>query len=69
MRHALSEMLRKNFLESTVGERIFRTMSIQGYNSNDPLYSLGIELHRLSPYEMRLWLVNTSQQVYLHSTS
>lgn len=65
---SMSEMLQRNFLELTVGERMHRTMIFRGYYSNDRLYCLGIVLHRLSPYEIRLELVNTSQDVYLHST-
>jgi hypothetical protein len=65
---SLSEMLQENFLELTMGERIFRTMSFRRDYSNDRQYTLGIELHRLSPSEIRLWLINTSQQVYLRST-
>jgi hypothetical protein len=65
---SLSEMLQKSFLELTVGERIFRTMSFRCDYSNDRQYTLGIELYRLSPSGIRLGLVNTSQQFFLHST-
>jgi hypothetical protein len=65
---SLSEMLQKNLLELTVGERIFRMMSFRCDYSHDRQYTLGIELHRLSPSEICLGLVNTSQRVYLHPT-
>ena len=47
MHHALSSaMLQKNFLELTLGERIFRTVTLRSDYSNDRQFTLGIELRR-----------------------
>jgi hypothetical protein len=65
---SLSWMLQNDCLDLGVGHTKYSAITWSNYRC-EPTYQLTAELERLSQYEMRLYLRNTGQVVYLHPTS
>lgn len=65
---ATSWMLHNDYLDLGVGLREFHTIIWRNYH-NEPRYILTAELEHAASNEMRLYLRNTGQVVYLHSTA
>ena len=65
---SLSWMLQNDYLDLGVGHTKYPAITWSNYRY-EPTYQLTAELERLSQYEMRLYLRNTGQVVYLHPTS
>ena len=64
---ALSWMLVNNYLDLSVGQRGIHKITWRNYYG-EPRFILTADIERLSSYEMRLYLFDTGQIVYLEST-